>query len=123
MPTVAAATAVLTVGEALVLVFIMLVIRKAQSPWVTPVNVGLIATDVILGLILLSRLGVVDPERWGWIVIVAVVLLLVTHLYRDVELAVGRPNPFAFSIGLIIVNNIKLAGFAATLVWVLRTAT
>ena len=108
------ATALVVVGEALALTIGILIVGRAREPWVTAPNVLLLATDILLGALVLCLLAL-GRVRSTWS-IVAIVLLALTHAARDLELLFGAAHPFCFNTPLLIVNNAKLAGAVVAVV-------
>ena len=79
------------------------VLKRRQSPWVTPVNQAYVVIDVIVGLCLIAS-GLSWIPTQGLIVLTSALI----HVYRDYEVVQKLENRYAFNTPLLLVLNIRL---------------
>jgi hypothetical protein len=101
----------LIVGEAIMLLIGMYVISKKQNEWKTRFNTNTLLIDVAFGTIIIFNAIESMPYK-----VVAIVVLIITHLYREIEYFYKeKKNRFIFNLPLFIVNTIKLIGLIVLL--------
>lgn len=105
---------ILVVGEAILLLIGMYVINKKQNEWKTRFNTNTLLIDIAFGMIILFNAIENMPYKE-----VAIVVLIITHLYREIEYFYKeKKNRFIFNFPLFIVNTIKLIGLIALILLV-----
>ena len=84
-------------------------IGRGHSERVSLKNTLLLILDVVVGsgLILLLFIGIRSD---GICLIVLITTGILTHLFRDVTVLSGHPNPFCANTALFVGNNLKLSG-------------
>jgi hypothetical protein len=106
-------TLLLTVGEALMLLYILLLINKKETKWTNPVNLLLLFTDLIFSSIIVIAIYMGDYNFFFYL---AILLLVISHSFRTADyLFDWREHKFCFNAPLFIVNNLKLTGFVLSL--------
>jgi len=84
----------------------MYVISKKQNEWKTRFNTNTLLIDIAFGTIIIFNAIENMPYK-----VVAIVVLIITHLYREIEYFYKeKKNRFIFTLPLFIVNTIKLIG-------------
>ena len=102
----------LIVGVAIILLIDMYVISKKQNEWKTRFNTNTLLIDIAFGTILIFNAIENMPYK-----VVAIVVLIITHLYREIEYFYKeKKNRFIFNLPLFIVNTIKLSGLIVLLI-------
>jgi hypothetical protein len=100
---------ILVVGEAILLLIGMYGINKKQNEWKTRFNTNTLLIDIAFGTIIFFNAIENMPYK-----AVAIVVLIITHLYREIEYFYKeKKNRFIFNYPLFIVNTIKLIGLIA----------
>ena len=94
---------ILVAGEALIL-WIGVIVRNPDSPWVTESVRILLVLDIASGAALAAS---VDSSI---LQVPAATVILATHAYRVWEYLAGRPDRFCFNLGLFWFDNVKLLG-------------
>jgi len=100
------------VGETTTLSFSAMFSNQSAAAWTCVRNIGILITDMILGLCLLGFYFFT-----GWFSRTALTILLfcclvglLTHIYRDIQYVRSASACFCFNKSLFFVNNAKLAG-------------
>jgi hypothetical protein len=101
----------LIVGEAIMLLIGIYVISKKQNEWKTRFNTNTLLIDIAFGIIIIFNAIENMPYK-----VVAIVVLIITHLYREIEYFYKeKKNRFIFNLPLFIINTIKLIGLIVLL--------
>jgi hypothetical protein len=111
---IAVSTGLVIVGEAAALLAGMHLFVRPASPWLTPKNNALAVIDIITGVIIVV---LAIAGKSPGLFYAAAALALITHSFRDWEYLTSAGFPFAFNLPLFIVNNLKLAGVIAVVVF------
>lgn len=101
----------LVAGEALML-WIGVVVRNPDSPWVTKTVRILLVLDIVSGAALAAS---ADSSI---LIVPAAAVILATHAYRTWEYLSNQPERFCFNLRLFVFNIIKMLG-AATVILLL----
>jgi hypothetical protein len=101
----------LVAGEALML-WIGVVVRNPDSPWVTK------AVRILLVLDIVSGAALAASADSSLLIVPAAAVILATHAYRAWEYLSDQPERFCFNLRLFVFNLIKLLG-AATVILLL----
>jgi hypothetical protein len=105
---------ILVVGEAILLLIGMYGINKKHNEWKTRFNTNTLLIDVAFGMIIFFNAIENMPYKE-----VAIVVLIITHLYREIEYFYKeKKNRFIFNFPLFIVNTVKLIGLIALIFFV-----
>ena len=97
--------AFLLLGEALALLFELLLISKGKSAWVDHKNILLLIIDIICGILLMASVIYQTSDGWFWL---SLGMIYPTHAYREYEYLARGKNPFCSNLPLFIMNNIKI---------------
>jgi hypothetical protein len=101
----------LIVGEAIMLLIGIYVISKKQNEWKTRFNTNTLLIDIAFGIIIIFNAIENMPYK-----VVAIVVLIITHLYREIEYFYKeKKNRLIFNLPLFIINTIKLIGLIVLL--------
>jgi len=101
----------LIVGDGIMLLIGMYVISKKQNEWKTRFNTNTLLIDIAFGTIIVFNAIENMPYK-----VVAIVVLIITHLYREIEYFYKeKKNRLIFNLPLFIVNTIKLIGLIVIL--------
>ena len=97
---------ILIVGEAILLFIGLYLLDKTKAEWKTNFNTNTLLMDIAFGVIIVFN--AFEPMTFIWI---AVLALLITHLYREAEYFYkDKKTRFLFNPPLFILNSIKLLG-------------
>jgi fatty acid desaturase len=103
------------IGEAVLLFIGMILMRKEPNEWKTRFNINTLLIDIAFGMIILFNAF----EKMPYIIF-AVPVLIVTHLFREIEyFKKDKKSRFIFNASLFGVNTIKLIGLLGLLLMVL----
>ena len=103
------------VGEAILLFIGMYVLGKKDNEWKNRFNLNTLLIDLAFGLIIIFNAFEGMP-----LVIIAVLALIVTHLYREIEyFKKNKKSRFITNVPLFAVNTIKLIGLFGLLFFIL----
>ncbi len=106
---------VIIVGEAILLFIGMYFSGKKDNEWKSRFNLNTLLIDLTFGLIIIF-----NAFEHMQLVIIALLALIVTHLYREVEyFKKTKKSRFITNAPLFAVNSIKLIGLIVLLVIVL----
>jgi phosphatidylglycerophosphate synthase len=106
---------VIIVGEAILMFIGMYLPGKKENEWKTRFNLNTLLIDLSFGLIIIFNAFEHMP-----LVIIALLALIVTHLYRGVEyFKKTKKGRFITNVPLFAVNTIKLIGLIVLLLIIL----
>lgn len=96
----------LIVGEAIMLLMDMYVIRKKQKEWKTIFNTNTLLLDIAFGTIIIFNAFENIPFK-----VIAIVVLLITHLFREIQyFNKEKKSKLLINTPIFIINTIKLSG-------------
>ncbi len=102
-------------GEAVLLFIGMYLPAKKDNEWKNRFNLNTLLIDLTFGLIIIFNAFEKMP-----LVIIAILALIVTHLYREIEyFKKNKKSRFITNMPLFAVNTIKLIGLVGLLLIVL----
>ena len=102
---------ILIVGEAILLFIDIYLLSKKHNEWKTTFNNNTLLMDIAFGTLIIGN----SFEKIS-IIIVGIVVLIITHLYREIEyIKKDKKDKFIFNLPLFIINSIKLIGLIALL--------
>jgi hypothetical protein len=108
----------LIIGEAVFLFIGIYITGKKENDWKTGFNLNTLLIDAAFGAIILFNASETMPY-----IIFAVPVLIVTHLFREIEyFKLDKKSRFLFNQQMFVVNSIKLAGLAGLLILILLPA-
>jgi hypothetical protein len=107
------ATASLIIGESLLLILGNSL--PQISDWMAPKNLGLALSDIALGGILVYISLSEQELEANLFLFICSGIMIITHVYRDIEYLGNQSNPFVFNVPLFILNNIRLVGLGTSL--------
>ena len=108
---------ILVAGEAAALAVGIHIIKKSQSPWISPKNDLLLALDIVVGLVLI--LLAFDSANFPQPLLFPLftILGLITHIFRIWEYRNYRESSFCGNKPLSVFNILKFVGLLIILVW------
>ncbi|MBN1216917.1 MAG: hypothetical protein JXA99_15935 [Candidatus Lokiarchaeota archaeon] len=95
------------IGEVLALTIGMHLSFKENSNWFTFKNYLILSIDIIMGFILIIYTLKDSDNNYLIYIIVVSLIIIISHLYRDIEYFYNISDKFYFNIQLLIVNNLK----------------
>jgi len=102
-----------TAGEALALLIGMNL--TDQSGWATIKNNGLALVDLVTGVALVYFLFTQKDLGGSPVLYVLLVVILISHGYREWEYVTDQPVKFCANAPLFVMNSVKLVGSAGVL--------
>jgi hypothetical protein len=116
--TISLGLGLLVIGEAVFLFIGIYITGKKENDWKTGFHLNTLLIDVAFGAIILFNAS----EKMPYI-IVAVPVLIITHLYREIEyFKKDKQSRFLYNQQLFNMNTIKLIGLAGLLILILLPA-
>ena len=112
LPLLATVIGLLVAGESLAL-WIGVIVRQPDSPWVTDTVRILLVLDIVSGAALAAS------ADGGVLQVPAAAVILATHAYRVWEYLAGRPDRFCFNLRLFLFNNLKLLGVVGVILFLI----
>ncbi|MCF8412896.1 MAG: hypothetical protein K9G44_05735 [Melioribacteraceae bacterium] len=97
---------VLLIGESGAFAIGMNLKINESSIWRNKKNFSLLITDILFGLLLIYSEYFIKNNYLPLIFLS--LLLISTHLFRQIEYYTNKKRPFIFNKGMLIVNGVKL---------------